>query len=249
MLITVDSNEKATNPKIVEEMKRMFPKLKIASLESGDINIILDTGDLIAIERKNASDFLGSIGDQRLFKQVEKMAKFAKFYCIIVIGSFAFTQDDMVVCNGEITNWKGASLRGAMYSIQWSACPVIFTKKERFNETIMEVISLCSKPDKHMQRNHKRVLTFPPVDDRVDIISAFPGIGLTRAEALLNFVSESESDYGSIGKAIAWASCFPLMDEKARPEGWGNKTVQTFRGMLGLKPNEYLDIKEEKKKK
>lgn len=242
MLILLDSNEQATNPKFVEELKVHFPKLNITSLEFGDLNIILKNGDILAVERKEAGDFLGSIGDGRVFRQVEKMAAGAKFYCIIIVGSMVFNEEDMTVVNGEVTGWKGKSVRGAIHALQWSACPIFFTTRQMFPFTLMEVIDFCNKPVEHVQKHHHRVVTFPPLEPAVEIISSFPGIGVKRAQALMDFVART--DYASLGGALAWASAFPLIKEGSRPEGWGNKMVAQFRALLGLKDNQYLEIKD-----
>lgn len=244
MLVIADSNEEATNPDVIRELRKRFPALYISALTCGDLNVIFDNGSILAIERKNASDFLGSIADGRLFRQVENMAQNSKFYCVIVVGRLEFDENDMVCCNGEVTNWRGASVRGAMYALQWSGCPIIYaTSQVGFPFAVGEAINFCSQPEQHLQRiGHHRVVTFPPVELSLEILSSFPGIGLKRAQALMDFVNTTK--YGSLGGALAWASAFPLMKVGQRPEGWGNKSVESFRALLGLKPTQYLEIRD-----
>ena len=246
MIIFADSNEEATNPRVIEELRKHFTKLQITSLAFGDMNIILDNGDLIAIERKNAGDFLGSIGDGRVFKQVENMAQSAKFYCVILVGSLIFDKDDLTVAAGRETGWKGSAVRAALMAIQWSGCPILScSSTEMFPFAVEEVIRFCSKPAEHLQSiGHRRIVTFPPLELSTEILAAFPGVGIKRAQALIDFVSTTP--YNSLGGALAWASVFPLIKEGGRPAGWGDKTVENFRGLLGLEPNQFLQIKEDK---
>lgn len=242
MIVVADSNEQATNPNIISLMTRTFPKMAIASLAFGDYNVILSDGSILAVERKNVGDFLGSIADGRVFRQVEEMSV-AQFSCIVMVGELRFNKEDMTVADGRLTGWRGKSVRAAIMAVQFSGCPIFWCSGDNwFPETVMEIIEFVSQPVEHMQRR-KRSVTFPPVDLSVDIIGAFPGIGLKRAQALMEFVAPT--DYNSLGGAIAWASAFPLLQEGSRPEGWGNKTVQNFRAMLGLGKNQYLEIKED----
>jgi len=248
MFILVDSNEQATNPKVLSRMQRVFPNLQITQLPFGDVNIVLDDGNILAVERKMPGDFLGSIGDGRVFRQVEAMSNGAKWCVIIIEGTFEFTQNDMVRIGLETTNWKGSSVRGAMMAIQWSGCPIVFTYPDNYPYVIADMIEFCNKPDIHRQSlGRKRIVTFPPIELKEEIVSAFPGIGLKRAKALFEFAGSQHDGISTLAEALCWVSSFPKIASKSRPEGWGDKTVTNFRGALGLRDDEYIDIKEEKK--
>lgn len=259
MLVMVDSNELATNPTVVELLRKYYPKLEIMKLEFGDVNIVLENGALLSIERKNVSDFVGSIIDAHMFKQVERMAAGAKFYAIIVLGRMSFDENDMTVVDGRTTGWKGVSVRAAIYALQWSGCPIVWASHEGYPFAVQELINFCEKPEVHSTMSHKRIVTFPPVDQRVEILAAFPGIGMKKAMSLLKFSREkfneeaiengnTEDEYATIAQALMWASALLLINPKNRPEGWGDKVIQTFRVALGLGKGEYIDIKKEGKK-
>lgn len=249
MLILADSNEQGTSPQTIENMREVFPQLQTISLVFGDYNVIMDNGDILAIERKEASDFLASIGDGRLFRQVEEMANEAKWYCVVQVGSISFRQG-LAYVNGEETNWKESSVQGAKWAIGWSGCPIIETTSKNFPYTVANIINFCSKPDIHWQGlGHKRIVTFPPIDLPTEILSAFPGVGLKRAKSAMQFAKEENEDVPSLAQTMAWITAFPLIDYDSRPSGWGDKTVQNFRATLGLAPYEYLDIKEEEQQK
>jgi len=248
MLIITDSNEAATSPTTVQNLKRTFPGLIVSQLDFGDVNVILDNGELLAIERKQVFDFLSSIGDGRLFDQAERMSK-AKYSAIIVQGTLGYTSDDMAVANKEKTNWSGSSVRGALYAVQFSGCPVIFAQEDWYPKIIQDLINFVTKPDKHWQTKHRRIITFPPLDERVDLLASFPNIGVKRASSMVEFCGKVEGNLGTLAEALCWASAMPLIDNASRPAGWGNKIAQNFRDYLGLKPGQYLEIKESETEK
>ena len=245
MMILTDTNEKATNPVIVARLLKMFPKLEVGNLKCGDVNVVMDNGKLLAIERKAPADFLGSIADGRVFKQVEQMAHCAQYYAIILTGQFSYDDDDMVVINStkvEQTNWHGKSVRAAMTAIEWSACPIIFSTEYNYPMAIQELIEFCSKPSARIQMpSSHRIVTFPPADERVEILATLPGVGFKRADALLKFVGDG-AEYGRLCDALEWASAMDNINEDSRPEGWGKVTLTNFRGIMGLFPTEHLTI-------
>lgn len=244
MIILADVNEQTTSPETISNLQKTFEKIIISNLSCGDLNIILENGDKLAIERKEIHDFLASIGDGRLFDQVERMANEAKYSAVIITGTLGYTQEDMVIANGEVTNWNGVSVRGALFSVMYSACPVFMINKEHYGELCKEIAEFVSKEDQHFQKSHKRIVTFPPVEPEIDILCAFPDVGLKRANALIDFISGREGN-GTLAEALSWISAFPLIKYESRPQGWGNKIVDKFRKVLGLKENQYLVIQEE----
>jgi ERCC4-type nuclease len=267
MILIVDQNEKDMNPDVVSSLKKNFSNVIIANLPhheyggikvtSGDINIPLDDGSLLAIERKTPPDFLGSIPDRHIFNQVETMAKHAKYSAVIVTGGFTYGQkDDMCYIlkqDGErdITNWNGKDVRGAITAIQYSGCPVIFCPSSRYCQTISELYTTVNKPDVHQAIVKRRIITFPPVDDRVQFIAQLPGVGLKSAESLMKWVRMMEGDittedeYCSIALALHWITIMVQIDKGSRPAGWGATKILTIRKFLGLESNQYLGLNSE----
>ena len=256
MLVLVDTNERDSNDKHgrkkhLERIQTVFPEAKAVNLKVGDVNIVLDDGSIIAVERKTAGDFVGSIADGHIFRQVEAMNDNAKWSCVVVEGSIKFDKKDMVVTDGRETNWKGVSVRGAQYAIMWSGCPILPTTVERYPWTLLEIAKFCTKPEQHVQSlGHKRIVTFPPVELDTEILSAFPGVGIKKAKSLQQFaMRNSEREVGGLAESLAWASCFPLLEKTSLPEGWGTAMAANLRATLGLAPWEFLDIKEDKQLK
>lgn len=258
----VKGTKTLANQRAMERFSRYFGELQFAELTCGDINIILDDGKLLAIERKRPGDFLGSIASGRIFRQVENMAKHAMWSCVLVEGLFMFDKNDMAVIpiydkadekiiQYETTNWRGASVRGAMYAIQWSGCPIITVDPSNVPKMVHDIATFCSKPAEHAQSlGRKRIVTFPPITLPEEIVSALPGVGLKRARALLEFSARQNGNkerVPSLAEALSWASMLILIDKKSRPEGWGNQTILNVRTALGLLTGEYLAIQEDKK--
>ena len=245
-MILIDSNEQSTNPVLVDKLKNYFTgQCVITHLSAGDIHVPLSTG-LLIIERKAISDLLASIADSRLFSQVENIVNLAQFAVIIAHGSLMYGVDDEAVVDGKSTNWRGVSVRAALLAVQWAGCAVAHCSNAALPETVREVISLASKPE-HAQKSSKhRSITFPPIDQRADILAQFPGVGHKRAEAVLRFVARLQNpesnELGRLCDAIDWATLFPFIAEDSRPPDWGEKMLLNFRLSLGLEPNEVLTV-------
>lgn len=280
MLVMVESNEGAdrekkkreeaeeqgqtrvdpSNLRVVARLKKYFPNLQQTALTCGDINVILDGGGILAIERKRAGDFLGSIASGRIFRQVENMANNATWSCVIIEGLISFDEDDMAVIpmfnkkdeveGYEKTMWRGVSVRGAMYAIQWSCCPIFTIEPSSLPSLVADLAKFCSKPAEHQQMlGRKRIVTFPPVTLSEEIIASFPRVGLKRARALLEFTQKNNDvNTATLAEALSWGSILDLVDRKSRPEGWGDKTIEDFRNTLGLETGE-LTIVENKNRK
>jgi len=245
MLVLVDSNEQSTAPKVVEQLRKVNKNLQVAHLQFGDINIIGDNGRMFAVERKTVSDLLASIGDGRIFEQVERMSK-ATWSAIVITGHLNYDDNDMVVADGNPTNWRGISVRNAIAACQWSGCPVVFTSIANYGNTVRELWEFLQKPSAHTQFRKHRYVTFPPIEEGVDLLAQFPGIGIKLAESMLNFVGNN-GDIGTLAGALEWGTLCGLTKDNSRPEGWGDKKIETFRGSLGLRRDEYLVIRKEVK--
>lgn len=273
MLVMVESNEgtdreknredrelrvDSSNLRAVQRLKQFFPGLQECPLVCGDINVVLDNGQLLAIERKRAGDFLGSIASKRIFRQVENMAQNAAWSCVVIEGLISFDKNDMTMIssfdkndniNGYLeTDWRGVSVRGAMYAIQWSGCPIMTIQPHALPNMIADLARFCSKPAEHAQSlGRKRYITFPPIELKEEIVAAFPSVGPKRARSLFEFSKkQNDKETGTLAEALSWGSALNLIDRKSRPEGWGDKTIEGFRTTLGLETGEYLMVQEDK---
>jgi len=243
MIILVDSNEQAMAPKTVEQLTAQFKNVMVTKLQSGDVNIINEEGKTFMVERKTVNDLLASIADGRLFEQVERMST-ANWSAIVVTGHLTYNEYDMAIADGSETNWRGISVRNAIAACEWSGCPVIFTSVANYGNTVRELFEFIQKPAAHTQFRKNRYITFPPIEQSVEILAQFPGIGVKRAETMMLFVGVN-GEYGTLAGALEWLTLCRAMPDNRRPEGWGNKILATVCGALGLNSDEYIVIKKE----
>lgn len=260
MLIIIDTNEKATNPEIVKRVKEYFPKTKIMNLPCGDVNIPLDDGEMLAIERKTPNDFLRSVRDGEIFHQIETMSAIAKYYAIVVTG-FIQLEKGTIEIDGKGMDWEGkpilwtsASIDNLFTVIQWSGCALKFCSPEFYPVEIERLYNVANKPSERSQLRQRRIVTFPPLDDRVQILAQVPGIGIKRARGLLIFaehgyVEEKEWDdfeYSTLAKAVEFGMTLSMVEKDLRPPDWGPKTILGFRKFWGVNGDEYLKVEKEK---
>ncbi|QLG30022.1 hypothetical protein HUG10_20670 (plasmid) [Halorarum halophilum] len=107
--IKVDDRE----PKRVQEMaKTVFgdERVEIERMKSGDF---VARGAQAAAERKQISDFLGSIGDKRIWKQTDGMGQQYEHNCVVVEGSHI---EDFVA---DIYGGHAAAIRKVIGVVAW----------------------------------------------------------------------------------------------------------------------------------
>lgn len=259
MFLIVDKNEEDTNPEIVKRLKKFFSNVVIANLPhrqhgnrtvtAGDINIPLDDGSVLAIERKTPEDFLQSIATRHIFDQIEVMAQNAKYSAVIITGYFQYTdKTDLVSLDGKVREgWRGSSVRSAMNVIQYSGCALIFCPENKYPEMVAEVYNTVNKPEQRQGVIKNRIITFPPVDSRIEFLCQLPGIGITLADSILTFAgmmdnNADEDGYGTLASALHWITILMLIDKDSRPKGWGQKTTMTIRKFFGLESDEYITM-------
>lgn len=164
--ILIDYREK--NSLVPAELIKLEIPIEFQQLKIGDY-IINNT----VIERKTISDFVNSMINKRLFKQLEEMPQYPQ-QLLLIEGSQEFL---------EKTGINSNALRGFLLTIILKfKVPVIFTKD--CEETANYLKILWNKKEKPFSFNvSKRNLT---KDERLKfILEAFPNIGPKKSEKLL----------------------------------------------------------------
>ena len=261
MILLVDKSEESSAPGVVERLRKQFANVHTVNLPhrqhggtmvtAGDINIPLDDGSILAIERKTPDDFLGSIPNRHIFNQVEVMHSIAKFVAVVVTGKLTWSPDgDKVIADKRQTEWDGVSVRAALRKIQMSNCILEFCPVGEFPMIVKEIYDTCSKIGEPAKAIKNRIVTFPPTDERVQFLAQFPNVGLESAESLLKFAGTMEGTndsegYGTIAQAIHWMTILVQIDKDSRPANWGAKKILTGRKFLGLASNQYIKVESE----
>jgi len=170
--IIIDYREK--NSLIVSELIHLGLKIEFKNLKVADY-LVND----IAIERKTVSDFISSMINRRLLKQLEELQQY-KNKLLIIEGT---DEQELYTDSEEKIGVHPNSIRGFLLSILIKhKIPIIFTKDY---EDSAKFISILSKR-KHKELslnvskkslNKKEQLQF--------ILESFPGIGPKTARKLL----------------------------------------------------------------
>jgi Fanconi anemia group M protein len=171
--ITIDYREK--NCLVPSELRRQGMDIEFRELKVGDYIV----GDVV-IERKTVSDFLSSMINRRLIKQLEELQQYNNKLLIIEgIDERELYKDE----NPAGTRVNANAIRGFLLSIALRhKVPFIFTKNTEDTAKYISVLSRKSEGEvslnaKKKSLNAKEQLQF--------IIESFPGIGPKTAKKLL----------------------------------------------------------------
>lgn len=241
---TADKNSKKEKEKYVKQLKEYFSNVISANTRI-DVQVPLDNGKKIAIERKNPMDFLASIADGRLKKQIEYMHSKADFVGVIVTGKLNWA-NEKVIADDVMTDWKSVSIRGMIRVIMMSGTMIDYCPPSRYAEQIKEIVVTCSG-DHSKGFVKRRIVTFPPIPEDIQILARFPGLSIELAERAFIWAKmmegdRSENEYATLAQTLHWISIMNTIDKSSRPEGWGQAKVLTVRKMLGLVSNEYIGV-------
>ncbi|MEX0932651.1 MAG: ERCC4 domain-containing protein [Candidatus Pacearchaeota archaeon] len=169
--IIVDTREK--NSLIVSEIIENGLEVEFKTLKVADY-LVNDT----AIERKTVSDFISSMKNKRLLKQLEEIQQY-KSRMLIIEG----IDEQELYSDEELTGMHPNAVRGFLLSIILKYnVPIIFTKNYEDSAKFISVLS--KKENKEASLNvTKRFLDKNEV--KQFIIESFPGIGPKNAKKLL----------------------------------------------------------------
>lgn len=197
-MILVDVREPE---RIVEMLKSMGVRLHKRRLSIADY-VITHSSYSIAVERKDANDYVNSILDGRLFDQVYNLSKSYEVSFICIIGTPDFDR------------LKKEAFLGSLLSIalktKGRVVPVQFENEFDF----CLALKLLNR-----QVENGKVTAFPmlrkfKVEDSIAMLTAIPGIGVEKARRLLN-------RFGSVYNIVN-ASIADLM----KVEGIGEKQAK-----------------------
>jgi ERCC4-type nuclease len=191
--IIIDTREK--NSLVASNLIGKGADIKFELLEVADYLI----GN-IAVERKSFSDFISSMINKRLMKQLEEIKKYPS--CFLLIEGFDYKYPE---------NMENA-VSGMFLSIILNyKIPIIFTKDEE--DTSKFLILLAKKQEKPKTEFSLRPSrTFRALDEQKQfIMEGFPGIGPKNAKKLLDEFKSIKgiinADRQKIEKIIGKKSC------------------------------------------
>jgi len=202
--IIADYREK--NSLVPSELISLGFEVEFKELKVGDY-IVKD----VAVERKTISDFLSSMINKRLLKQIEELKQYKK--CLLIIEGI----EDQELYNDEPEGINGNAIRGFLLSITLKHnTPIILSKNPEDTAKFLFILSKRQEKEvslkaKKKALNKKEQMQF--------ILEGFPGIGQATAKKLLSnyknlkeiFNAPLEDLKSLIGKK---AEIFKLLEEK-----------------------------------
>ena len=187
-----------------------FNEYKISHLLVGDI--VVD--DQVCFEHKTPNDFISSIYDGLLFKQIGQMKANYQYSYIIVSGSMT----DII----STPNTKYNSLMAAISSCLVRGCPIIFCDNY---ENVCDIIKRLSTKLLDRKSRTIPIIEIPIKHDQLRLICSINGISEKKGIALLDRFNSPMN--------VFEASRKELLEVK----GIGNKIVDRIRKILSCNSN------------
>ncbi len=187
--IIIDYREK--NSMIPSELKENGLNIEFKELKVADY-IVKD----VAIERKTVSDFITSMKNRRLVKQLEELQQYEN-RLLIVEG---IDEQELYTDSEDWTGMHPNSIRGFLLSILLKyKVPIIFTKNYEDTAKFISVLAKKQAPNEATLNVKKKILT--KKEQLQFIIEGFPGIGPKTSKKLLkkfktikNIINASEEE-------------------------------------------------------
>tara|TARA_Y100000310_G_scaffold216585_2_gene217615 strand:- start:4283 stop:4957 length:675 start_codon:yes stop_codon:yes gene_type:complete len=180
MEVTVDHREKRSG--IIIDLGKKGFDVNVKQLPVADF--IIETKDrdgtihTLGIEKKTQEDFLNSIMDKRIIRQLMELKKNFTLQLLIIEG-----QKNIYT----LRNFHPNAIRGMLASIAIDfQIPIIYTKTSKDTASLIAVIAKrLEKPSRHYSLMPKRkALTLK--EQQEYIIESLPGVGPTLSRSLLN---------------------------------------------------------------
>ncbi len=174
--ICIDSNEASNRRDIVNYLRLSGFTVDIQKLDVCDFVV----SDRVGIERKDTSDFLGSMKDGRLFKQAQSMSEVYEKPILILEGQMSRAL--------KRSRMKPASIYGALSSLALDyGLSIIPTENPDTTAVLLHRLAYREqvKEERPVQlRSVNR--NMPPHQQQLFLLSGLPQIGTSLAEELLN---------------------------------------------------------------
>lgn len=201
----------------------------VALLDHGDILATCDDGALLAIERKQSDDLLGSLSDDRLWPQLAGIRAQTQWAYLVICGRLEpATNGNTLTERGE-TKWPWASVQGALLKVQELGVMILQCASDQDYEST--VIRLSA-------RSHSDTVVVTPakapklLSEGEQILLSLPGIGPEKVGAIMDYCGTA-----------AWAlSLLTKVESKERIPGIGPGIKKKIRAALGLQPEQELAV-------
>lgn len=213
-------------PLWVQELQFDNIPTTVCMLEAGDLHLLMSTGEILGIERKDSNDFLNTLRADRLFPQMEKLRSLSPWAYLVVAGTLQCGQNGKAITDRIETGFNWASVAGALLTCQEIGVHIIQCHESDFRGTVLRIA--------HRERRSLRV---QPARDTVLLseaeifLTALPGIGPDKADTILK----------RCGSAAWGLSLLTNLGIEGTP-GIGDGIKRKVRHALGLAEEEVLNV-------
>lgn len=181
VFVRCDSRE----PEWVKRLSFNGTALPAEPLAAGDLEVWMDSGDVLSIERKTPDDLLNTLRDERLFPQLARLAEgrmndqingqaVSHWPYLMITGDLGCSANGHVITDRGETGWSWASVQGALMTVQEMGVFVVFCHGDADLENA--VLRLAGR-----ERTPLRILPPRPamqLGQQAGFICSLPGIGV-----------------------------------------------------------------------
>jgi ERCC4-type nuclease len=153
----------------------------LMQLDAGDYWLTCSDGNIVAVERKTASDFLNSLRDERLLPQLIRLREVSPWAYLALVGTILPGTDGSAIVDGRQTGWKYASVAGALLTIQEIGISVLHVSNDTDLEAALVRLANRDRGELHIAPARDSAI----IGEAESIVSALPGIGIDRAHTLV----------------------------------------------------------------
>jgi ERCC4-related helicase len=203
LVIYADDRENS----VAKKLSKMDVTVKSKRLDVADFLV----SERTAVERKEASDFVDSILDSRLFNQVKEMHQFEK-PVIVVEGKDLYSH----------RNVHPNAIRGALATLAIDyEMPVIWAEDEQETAKVLKSLAKREQEEKD-ETVAVRGERSPKKDEELKkfVVAGLPGVNTKIAERLME-------EFESVEKIFTASE-----EELKQVEGIGDKKAETIRGLI-----------------
>lgn len=182
----------------------------------------LDTGAEICVERKILTDFVGSVRDGRLFKELEQMENSYSHSFLILVGTWDKIRKENVKLKQmrivKSVNWFSVPQRlGVFASISCRYKNVKLIQIENDNQFLEILPKLLEKTTDGKGYEHQHIIKNKrPEDAFLNVLKAFPNISSDKAKKII----EKYSSWKEFSAAV--------IDKTFEVDGIGKIGTSTF---------------------
>ena len=234
--VIADSRE----PGWVQQMKLNGVPVAVDTLPAGDVQLFLDDGQVLLVERKVSGDFLGSIADGRLFDQASRLVEsrisdqlngkpISVWPYLIITGTLRPSGKDLVITDRGETAWDWESVNSAILTLQEMGVFVGFARDDDDFERALLALGNRKREDVKIMPARQSYL----VSQQALFLMGIPGIGEERSTRVLEWAG------GNLTNALIGLTDLSLSSPVSK------SLRSSIRHFFGLNDGTILDIKAE----